>query len=244
MTGEAEPQRANRLLSGGQTLVVVGALLLPVAGAVIRYVRFRSLGFADPSHLAISAPLGALAAEGLWPFYNVLTSMGFGVVLVVLIARSSRSLFLIGMFVTYLIGTAVLFGPVMLLLGAAGVVAFYFAWHVRIGRSPWSGWGMVVFLTIYALSALFYGLIPFEAHTEAYTLDSEVVEDGDYIGLGQTETMFILAPCDGSRSYFEVPIADVTSIVVQPIPQSVEAFPFDPGVLRSRWALTFYGGCR
>jgi hypothetical protein len=195
-------------LSGGHTLILATGVMLPVSGAIIRWIRFASIGVGAPEHLAVSLPVGELAAQGAWPIGTALGFLG----LVVWLTRPMRfrqAWISVSAALIAALPAVVLFGWTALFPIAVSAAAFHFGLHIRVGREWRSAWGMGVLLSVYALTAASAGLAPSAGRAEDYSFRDGVTEDGVYLAGGATDSTILILSCRSPGEVVEVRSEDV-----------------------------------
>jgi hypothetical protein len=205
------PMWRDALTVIGQVLGLV-ALLLPVAGAIIRWIAFTIVGsFPDPAGLALAAPLSELVATAtsslLPPALTFAVSVG-----IVLPARSNRDRtsdaavsrrtilrrrvaeLAGGLLALFIVASIPL--PQLVLLAGSGLSGL--ALGVAVSRARRLTFGSIAASAgVLVLAAAITGGLSLEIFAARYTFESAgALPDGDYLRLATFDGMLALRACD------------------------------------------------
>lgn len=198
----------------GNTALVATGLMLPVTGAVLRFVSYRLAGFPDPIGLAVTAPVGELAATGIAPVLISASFLALSWVWLTLLSRGAAAKLPLRPFVAGIALASVLLalviGPVMAVFQfTISVSSSYVMQHGHLTRQ-WRGSGVALalfFLFAAAGAAFAWNDGPLPPAAYRFT-DSSL--DGNYVLLAHDDGTQFLGDCVHRGSVLAV----ATSIVV------------------------------
>lgn len=212
------------LISPGYTLLLVTGVMLPVSGAVTRYVHFAIVDrLADPASLAVTLPIGELAAAGLLSVVFAVTLFAAAHAAYALVFRGESPLRLrILAIVTTILGLAaatlfLLAGATLLALVGVTTTALIFAVvTLRLGH-PLRGRRVVTTLVAYyVITAAYWGVTSGGYPRGDFTfVEESPVPAGAYVRLAASESFIYLGSCSGG-SVVQVPSSAVAQVVYGP----------------------------
>jgi hypothetical protein len=211
------PSELRSLLSGGHTLLLVLAVMLPVSGAIIRYLLLTTAGVTMADRIAVSAPLTELAAIGARSAVIALVTFTGGVLAVRLLPSHRSNWLTVTIGLLGALVTVPLLGLAAVPIVATLALAVHLGLHVRLGRDWKTAWGMSVVLLALALFAATVGLQPVAGRAGQYTFTDEALS-GVYLAGGRTDSTLLLLSCHHRGSVLEVPADRLLSIVYAPLP--------------------------
>jgi hypothetical protein len=230
------------LIGTSNTALVVTGLMLPVGGAVARFVTLASAGLADTFHLAVAVSPAELAASGSMPVLLLGMSLALARYVaspaIVRALKASRlplrrdRVAVAEDLVLLLIATVGFGGWIVGLVSSAGVgysittvtaagLSVWISVSNRLSDDPPSTWlrpirgiGLAVALVVlYGLAAISYG---FGGRLGAAALvtfaDPAVFPSGPYIRVAEDTDWLYLAPCAAHGTVVGVPKSLVRTI--------------------------------
>jgi hypothetical protein len=270
-TGETVPPMPSEqapmidLLTPGSTAIVVTAAMLPVTGAVVRWVAFHST-FSHPAALAVTLPVGELAVFGIVPILGSLSILAIALLIAALItgvsavrqpggspaapAPSRSAVILVSRLV--MIAALVVIAGLLMWTGFVvaagyllfGAIAVYLAWRIAGGHSLFRLEVAAALIVAYVLSGLVTGFRATPSVAASYQFKSEaMVANGPYLRIAQDDARVFLAPCDHRGFVVEVPLDEVLTAAWPPSQGVVPEFGLGAALDVLKVA-DVYGGCR
>jgi hypothetical protein len=261
----SEPAPMIDLLTPGSTAIVVTAAMLPVTGAVVRWVAFHGT-FSHPAALALTLPVGELAVFGIVPILGSLSILAIALLVAALIkavagvrqpgglpavAPSSRSgIILLSRVV--LIAVLVIIAGVLMWTGFVvavgylmfGAIAAYLAWRIAGGRPLFGPEVAAALIVAYVLSGVVTGFRATPSVAASYQFKSDApMANGAYLRIAQDDARVYLAPCDHRGFVVAVPLDEVLTATWPPGQGEPPEFGLG-AVLDVLKVADIYEGCR
>jgi len=210
---DPEPSLAG-LLTPGYSAILVSAVMVPVTGAVVRWVAFFPV-FEHPAQLAVTLPPGELALFGIIPVLATILLVALSVIVALGLRRVHQRLGIAAMVVAALFFAALAATGFLVALPyiALAVIAYYLAQRIAWQR-PFRTAVVAAALVIAFVSAgIATGLRTTPSEPGRYEFASRVsISDGQYLEIAHDDATAWIAPCNRRGVVVRVAYTDVRSV--------------------------------
>jgi hypothetical protein len=216
-SGGADEQSMLDFLNPGNTALVVTGIMLPVTGAVVRWVAFLDR-FSHPARMAVTLPAAELALAGIVPVLATLALLGIAAFLSPAVGERTKHLwpFILGLALLLVLGGLLGGLFVWLIYVPFGVIGYFLITRLPHEKKLSSPLVAALLIVAFVLAGLATGMRFTPSAPGAYTFEPGAnAVDGPYLRVAEDSDSVFLAPCSQSGVVVEVPTSKVRSVTWQ-----------------------------
>ena len=209
----------SRIVGIAVQIITLGTLILPVLGAIVRYVAYLNTnGVSPPDRLAVSEGIPELAVDGLRVVYVAAVALPAAFFLRWIRDPRPGKLQARAIAIVIVIIVTIVAFPSFPVSAEASItlVSLYLVAEVAATSHISSRRIWLPALVILAFIAVMTGLTYQGEPAETYTFSTSSPPPGLYARLGEGDGFTYLLPCSGPRRTIGVPTADILGTVSLP----------------------------